>query len=35
VRRPVATKNVAAYWHFVGLVWVFLFLVIYISPRVW
>lgn len=35
VRRPVAAKNVAAYWHFVGLVWVFLFLIIYISPRVW
>jgi cytochrome c oxidase subunit 3 len=35
VQRPIAVKNVAAYWHFVGLVWVFLFLTIYISPRVW
>lgn len=34
-RRPLAVKNVAAYWHFVGLVWVVLFLTIYISPRVW
>ncbi len=33
-RRDVSVKNVAAYWHFVGLVWVFLFLTIYISPRV-
>lgn len=35
LRRPVAAKNVAAYWHFVGVVWVVLFLTIYISPRVW
>ena len=35
VRRPLAVKNVAAYWHFVGLVWVVLFLTIYLSPRVW
>jgi heme/copper-type cytochrome/quinol oxidase subunit 3 len=35
VKRPIAVKNVAAYWHFVGVVWVFLFLTIYISPRVW
>ena len=35
VRRPLAVKNVAAYWHFVGFVWVVLFLTIYISPRVW
>lgn len=35
VRHPLATKNVAAYWHFVGVVWVVLFLTIYISPRVW
>lgn len=35
VRRPLAVKNVAAYWHFVGVVWVVLFLTIYISPRVW
>lgn len=34
-RRPLAVKNVAAYWHFVGLVWVVLFLTIYISPRIW
>ncbi|HET7622509.1 MAG TPA: cytochrome c oxidase subunit 3 [Gemmatimonadaceae bacterium] len=34
-RRPLAVKNVAAYWHFVGFVWVVLFLTIYISPRVW
>ena len=32
-RRPLAAKNVAAYWHFVGLVWVILFIVIYMSPR--
>ncbi|HET7549816.1 MAG TPA: cytochrome c oxidase subunit 3 [Gemmatimonadaceae bacterium] len=35
VRRPLATRNVAVYWHFVGVVWVILFLTIYISPRVW
>lgn len=35
VLRPLAVKNVAAYWHFVGVVWVVLFLTIYISPRVW
>jgi len=35
VRRPLAVRNVAAYWHFVGVVWVVLFLTIYISPRVW
>jgi heme/copper-type cytochrome/quinol oxidase subunit 3 len=35
VHRPLATKNVAVYWHFVGVVWVILFLTIYISPRVW
>jgi cytochrome c oxidase subunit I+III len=35
VRRPLAAKNVAAYWHFVGVVWVILLLTIYISPRVW
>lgn len=34
-RRPLAVKNVAAYWHFVGVVWVILFLTIYISPKVW
>lgn len=34
-RRPLAAKNVAAYWHFVGLVWVILFFVIYMSPRWW
>jgi heme/copper-type cytochrome/quinol oxidase subunit 3 len=34
-RRPLAVKNVAAYWHFVGVVWVVLFLTIYISPRLW
>jgi heme/copper-type cytochrome/quinol oxidase subunit 3 len=33
VRRPLAARNIAAYWHFVGLVWVVLFLVIYISPH--
>ena len=32
-RRPLAAKNVAAYWHFVGVVWVILFFVIYLSPR--
>jgi heme/copper-type cytochrome/quinol oxidase subunit 3 len=35
VRRPLAVRNVAAYWHFVGVVWVVLFLTIYISPRIW
>lgn len=35
IRRPLAARNVAAYWHFVGVVWVILFLTIYISPRVW
>jgi heme/copper-type cytochrome/quinol oxidase subunit 3 len=35
VRRPLAVKNVAAYWHFVGLVWVVLCLTVYLSPRVW
>lgn len=35
LRRPLAVKNVAAYWHFVGLVWIVLFMTIYISPRVW
>jgi heme/copper-type cytochrome/quinol oxidase subunit 3 len=35
LRRPLAVKNVAAYWHFVGVVWVVLFLTIYISPRIW
>lgn len=35
VRLPLAVKNVAAYWHFVGVVWVALFLTIYISPRIW
>ena len=35
VRHPLAAKNVVAYWHFVGVVWVILFLTIYISPRVW
>lgn len=34
-RRPLAAKNVAAYWHFVGVVWVILFFVIYLSPRWW
>jgi heme/copper-type cytochrome/quinol oxidase subunit 3 len=32
-RSPLAAKNVAAYWHFVGVVWVVLFFVIYLSPR--
>lgn len=33
--RSIAVKNVAAYWHFVGLIWVFLFFTIYITPRWW
>lgn len=34
-RRNAALSNVAVYWHFVDAVWVTLFFMFYISPRLW
>jgi heme/copper-type cytochrome/quinol oxidase subunit 3 len=33
-RRYLAIQNVSLYWHFVDLVWVFIFAFIYISPHI-
>jgi cytochrome c oxidase subunit 3 len=33
--RHLPVQAVAAYWHFVGLVWVFVFFTIYVSPHLW
>ncbi|HZP58408.1 MAG TPA: cytochrome c oxidase subunit 3 [Dehalococcoidia bacterium] len=32
-RRNLAVTNVALYWHFVDAVWIFIFLIVYISPH--
>jgi heme/copper-type cytochrome/quinol oxidase subunit 3 len=32
-RRKEAVRNVALYWHFVDVVWVFIFASLYLSPR--
>jgi len=34
-KRNAALSNVAVYWHFVDAVWVTLFFMVYISPRLW
>ncbi len=34
-RRDAAVSNVAMYWHFVDAVWLTLFFMFYISPRIW
>jgi len=34
-KRNAALTNVAIYWHFVDAVWVTLFFMFYISPRLW
>ena len=31
-RRHLPVETVALYWHFVDLVWVFIFLSLYVSP---
>jgi cytochrome c oxidase subunit 3 len=33
--RPLAVETVGAYWHFVGVVWLFVFFTIYVSPHLW
>jgi len=33
--RHLAVENTALYWHFVGAVWIFVFLTFYITPRWW
>jgi heme/copper-type cytochrome/quinol oxidase subunit 3 len=33
-RRRLAVQNVALYWHFVDVVWLFILLSLYVSPRV-
>ncbi|MBA2683643.1 MAG: heme-copper oxidase subunit III [Gemmatimonadaceae bacterium] len=33
--RHLAIKNAAMYWHFVDIVWLFVFITIYITPRFW
>lgn len=34
-RRHLAVENTALYWHFVGAVWIFVFLTFYITPHWW
>jgi heme/copper-type cytochrome/quinol oxidase subunit 3 len=33
--RNAAVANVSAYWHFVDVVWLFVFFTFYITPRLW
>ena len=32
-RRHVAVSNVVLYWHFVDVVWIFVFISLYLTPR--
>jgi heme/copper-type cytochrome/quinol oxidase subunit 3 len=32
-RHHLTVLNVAAYWHFVDVIWIFVFLTLYFSPR--
>lgn len=32
-RRHIAVTNVAAYWHFVDVIWIFVLFIVYISPH--
>jgi heme/copper-type cytochrome/quinol oxidase subunit 3 len=32
-RRRLAVTNVGLYWHFVDVVWIFIFISLYLSPR--
>ena len=34
-RRHLAVQNVALYWHFVDVVWLFVFSLLYVVPRLW
>jgi len=34
-RRHLAVENVMLYWHFVGVVWLFVFTTIYVTPHWW
>ena len=33
--RHLAVQNVAGYWHFVDIIWVFIVLILYVSPRLY
>jgi len=33
-RRSSVIRTVGVYWHFVDLVWLFVFLVVYVSPHI-
>jgi heme/copper-type cytochrome/quinol oxidase subunit 3 len=34
-RHHLAVTNTALYWHFVDIVWLFVFASLYLSPRIW